>query len=109
MKGTLSPRAPFSEAAGAARAAFYYNALGPRDARHTTTIAIEGGCPVELPDIETLGNWAPGDYSNTSSAVSTRSCEIVRPKLLAVFRLMTSSNFVGCWTGNSAGLAPLRI
>jgi len=66
------------------------------------------GCPVELPDIKTLGNWAPGDYSITSSAVSTRSREIVRPKLLAAFRLMTSSNFVGCWTGNSAGLAPLR-
>ena len=28
---------------------------------------------------------------------------------LAVLRLMTSSNLVGCWTGRSAGLAPFRI
>src|SRR6266700_1436484 len=31
------------------------------------------------------------------------------PSALAVDRLMTSSNLVGCWTGKSAGLAPLRI
>src|SRR2546427_11400640 len=31
------------------------------------------------------------------------------PRALAVFRLMTSSNFVGCSTGRSAGLAPFRI
>ena len=34
---------------------------------------------------------------------------IVRPRALAVRRLMTSSNFVGCSTGRSAGLAPSRI
>ncbi len=33
---------------------------------------------------------------------------IVR-RAFAVLRLMTSSNFVGCSTGRSAGLAPLRI
>jgi len=27
---------------------------------------------------------------------------------LAVFRLITRSNFVGCFTGNSAGFAPLE-
>jgi hypothetical protein len=48
-------------------------------------------------------------YSITSSAISKKSRVIVRPSALAVFRLMTSSNFVGCWTGNSAGFAPLRI
>ena len=31
------------------------------------------------------------------------------PSVLAVLRLMTSSNLVGCCTGKSAGLAPLRI
>jgi hypothetical protein len=31
------------------------------------------------------------------------------PKSLAVLRLMTSSNLVGCSTGRSPGLAPLRI
>ena len=34
---------------------------------------------------------------------------MVRPSARAVFRLMTNSNFMGCSTGRSAGLAPLRI
>ena len=33
----------------------------------------------------------------------------MRPSALAVWWLMTSSNFVGCPTGRSAGLAPFRI
>ena len=33
----------------------------------------------------------------------------VRPSALAVLRLTTSSNVVGCSTGRSAGLVPLRI
>src|SRR4029453_6787111 len=33
---------------------------------------------------------------------------MVSPRPLAVLRLITSSNFVGCWNGSSAGLAPLR-
>ena len=33
---------------------------------------------------------------------------IVRPICFAVFRLMTNSNFVGCSTGRSAGLAPFK-
>src|SRR6266851_1043582 len=34
---------------------------------------------------------------------------IVRPRALAVLRLMTSSNLVGCSIGRSEGFAPLRI
>src|SRR3989449_11441912 len=34
---------------------------------------------------------------------------VVGPSALAVFMLMTSSIFVGCSTGRSAGLAPFRI
>jgi hypothetical protein len=34
---------------------------------------------------------------------------IASPSALAVLRLMTNSNFSGCSTGNSVGLAPLRI
>jgi hypothetical protein len=43
--------------------------------------------------------------------VGTASSEagMSRPSVFAVLRLMTSSNFVGCSTGRSAGLAPLRI
>jgi hypothetical protein len=48
-------------------------------------------------------------YSMTWSAWRMTVCGIVRPSAFAVLRLMTSSNFVGCSTGRSAGLAPFRI
>ena len=50
-----------------------------------------------------------GCYSITSSAVASRVTGTSRPSAPAVFTLMTSSNLVGCWTGRSAGLSPLRI
>src|SRR5262249_49240217 len=45
----------------------------------------------------------------TLSALDSTFGGIVRPISFAVLRLITSSNFVGCSTGRSAGLAPLRI
>src|SRR5215472_10232754 len=45
----------------------------------------------------------------TSSAVASRVGGTARPNALAVMRLMTRSNLVGCWTGMSPGLAPRRI
>ena len=48
-------------------------------------------------------------YSMTSSARATIEGGTVRPSAFAVLRLTTSSNVAGCWTGRSAGLAPLRI
>jgi len=36
-------------------------------------------------------------YSITSSARASSDGGIVSPSALAVLRLMTSSNFVGCW------------
>ena len=36
-------------------------------------------------------------------------CRDLRPSAFAVLRLMISSNLVGCSTGRSAGLAPLKI
>jgi hypothetical protein len=45
----------------------------------------------------------------TSSARKRSVGGIVRPSALAVLRLMTSSNFQGCSTGRSAGLAPFKI
>src|SRR4029450_5789088 len=47
-------------------------------------------------------------YWITWSARSSSVCGIVRPSALAVFKLMTRSNFVGCSTGRSPGL-PFRI
>ena len=48
-------------------------------------------------------------YSITWSARVSTDCGIVRPSALAVFRLTTSSYFVGAWTGRSAGFSPLRM
>src|SRR5206468_4035194 len=48
-------------------------------------------------------------HSMTSSARARIDSGTVRPSALAVLRLTTSSNVVGCWTGRSAGFSPLRI
>src|SRR5258708_3891658 len=48
-------------------------------------------------------------HSTTSSAPASSVGVISMPSVFAVFRLITSSNLVGCCTGKSAGLAPLRI
>src|SRR6516164_6095425 len=48
-------------------------------------------------------------YSITSSARTSSEGGTVSPSALAVFMLITSSNLVGCSTGRSAGLVPLRI
>ena len=48
-------------------------------------------------------------YSITSSASAMSWSGMVMPSVFAVFRFITSLNLVGCWTGRSAGLAPLRI
>jgi hypothetical protein len=51
----------------------------------------------------TVAHWI------TSSAVARSVSGMVRPRALAVVRLMTNSNLVDCTTGKSAGLAPLRM
>src|SRR5882724_3811622 len=48
-------------------------------------------------------------HSMTSSARARIEGGTVMPSALAVLRLTTSSKGVGCWTGRSAGFAPLRI
>ena len=45
----------------------------------------------------------------SSSAATSKVCGTVTPSALAVLRLITSSNLVGCWTGRSPGLSPFRI
>src|SRR6266481_2887416 len=57
--------------------------------------------------LQTLGVSLP--YSITTSARARIDGGTVRPSALAVLRLITSSNIVGCCTGRSAGLAPFRI
>ena len=55
--------------------------------------------PVGLPP----AHWIP------RSAWNSTGWGMTMPSFCAVCRLMTSSNFMGCSTGRSAGLAPLRI
>src|SRR5262249_50711167 len=49
------------------------------------------------------------NYSITSSALPSRVGATSRPIVLAVCRLMTSSNLLGCSTGRSPGFSPLRM
>src|SRR5262245_25427048 len=48
-------------------------------------------------------------YSITSSARASSEGGTVSPSALAVLRLITSSNFVGCSIGMSPGLVPFKI
>src|SRR5262249_34907715 len=48
-------------------------------------------------------------HSITSSAICCRCKGTLSTNALAVLRLIRSSNLVGCSTGRSPGLAPLRI
>ncbi len=48
-------------------------------------------------------------HSMTSSAVASNVGEMLSPRALAVLRLTTTWNFIGCSTGSSPGFAPLRI
>src|SRR5262249_53324101 len=48
-------------------------------------------------------------HSITSSARAISEGGTVRPSAFAVFKLITNSNFLGCNTGKSAGLSPLRM
>src|SRR5262245_42150570 len=48
-------------------------------------------------------------HSITSSALACSTSGISIPSSLAAFRLITSSNLTGNWTGSSLGFSPLRI
>ena len=51
----------------------------------------------------------PPRHSRTSSAIASSPGGTVRPSAFTVLKLMTSSNLVGCITGRSEGLSPLRM
>ena len=48
-------------------------------------------------------------YSITSSARASNPAGTLMPSALAILRLIRNSNFVGCSTGSSLGLAPFNI
>jgi hypothetical protein len=54
------------------------------------------------------GDELSPSHSMTSSAVASSVGGTVMPSALAVLRLITNSNFVGCSTGKLAGFSPLR-
>ena len=72
---------------------------------------VDGGDHHLLP-FGPRGSTVPGRhiaYWMTSSARASTDGGIVRPRAFAALRLIIRSNLVGCSTGRSAGLAPLRI
>ena len=60
--------------------------------------------------VVSTGVWidALRGYSITSLARASSNCGTVRSSALAAFRLMTSSNVVGCSNGSSAGFSPFK-
>ena len=66
------------------------------------------GCPLRATTGLMHRSKSPG-HSITLSAVASSDGGTVMPSALAVLRLITKSNLVGCSTGRSAGLAPFRI
>src|SRR5947208_16995613 len=63
------------------------------------------------PDLHRLDrtSFAWRTHSITSSARASNVAGMARPSVLAVFRLTTSSNLIGAWTGSSLGFSPLRM
>ena len=72
-----------------------------------TRVPVEEPSTASTIDLRSAANKF--NHSITSSARTKSVGGIVNPSALAVFRLITSSNLLLCWTGRSAGLAPLRI
>ncbi len=82
-------------------------ATEPGDLRRRLSFGRER--PGEEEDGQRANECAAIHHRITSSACPSSDGGIVSPRALAVLRLMTSSNFVGCSTGRSPGFAPLRI
>ena len=97
-------------------------------------LAVHGGPKQEQPNLllavseriantSTLGGERRGEEHRTRareeratvyhwmilSARCSSVCGMASPSAFAVYKLMTSSNLVGCSTGRSAGFAPLKI
>ena len=62
--------------------------------------------PPRLSPLSATSRLAP--HSITSSASASIMGGMSRPSALAVLRLITNSNLVGCMTGRLAGFSPLR-
>src|SRR6266849_749774 len=78
------------------------------DHRHRRLLRARNDRPRDSHAAEKRDEFPP-PHSITSSARASNDGGMRRPSALAVLRLTTSSNLVGCSTGRSAGLAPLKI
>src|SRR5262249_31301596 len=85
--------------------------IGPQhpNHRHAALLRARRERPRHRRAAEQRDELAAPHHSITSSAVIFMISGTVRPSALAVLRLITSSNLVGCTTGRSAGFAPLRM
>jgi hypothetical protein len=95
---------------GAGRKGFYPNAVsGCKRSQecHEGTNLAHMGRKADHAHIA-VGASVVATHLITSSAWKRRVGGIVSPRAWAVLRLMISSNFIGCNTGRSAGLAPFR-
>src|SRR5215470_3573246 len=97
------PRKPIFRTVGAFWASASWTEVSIAAAMMSATIFLLMGFLL-LP----LASWV-ASYLMTLSALASTFGGIVRPTCLAAFRLMMNSNFVGCSTGRSAGLAPFKI
>jgi hypothetical protein len=77
------------------------------DVSEPETLAVGAGS-YENNQTEQRDELAPF-HSITSSARPSSVAATARPSALAVFKLITSSNIVGCCTGRLAGCSPLSI
>jgi hypothetical protein len=78
------------------------------DGGRISSIAIMTGAVLTVPFTQ-LRTRIATPYSISSSARNRKDSGMVRPSALAVFMLITSSNFTGTWTGRSLAFVPLRI
>src|SRR5262249_547306 len=83
-------------------------ALEETDHRHRGLLRARPERPCGCHTADERDELAPS-HSITSSARASSVGGTVRPSTLAVVKLMTRSNLVGCSTGMSAGLAPRKI
>src|SRR5947209_20454421 len=92
---------------------FYLAPLHSRSLGHGSPMSALGRIADSTRTSRNVRDVPGGDiaplHSITSSARASSEAGMSRPSVFAVLRLMTSSNFVGCSTGRSAGLAPLMI
>src|SRR5215813_5378225 len=79
------------------------------DHRHRRLLRARRERPRDCRAANKRDEVASSHYSITSSARRRIDVGNSRPIAFAVFKLTTSSNRVGCSTGSSAGVAPLRI